>query len=161
MSWMKSIPTLFPNTTNDRVEGEEWVTFDPTNHYPSLHKRLRTHGAITVGIPYMYQHTAAYPGGLTAACATNVRAFLCVADETQTSAGYYSFTIAGYFKDAVSSGTVAAGANVEVLNTGVAFIDDGTTTVQSANSAGQALDAAASNVVDLWLHESPVAIAAS
>ena len=161
MSWMNAVRGAPINSTTGRADGEEWVTFDSTTGLPSLHKRLRTHGAITVGIPYMYQSTAAYPGGLTAACATNPRAYLGVAAETQTAAGYFDLIIAGYISDAVTSGTLAADANAQVINAGVAFIDDGTTTVQTAGTAGKALEAASGNVADIWLYESPVDIASS
>jgi hypothetical protein len=161
MSWMLNIRGGLLNTTNLIFAGEEWVTFDATTNLPQLHKKLRSHDAVTKGVPYMYSATAAYPGGLTQACATNPRAFLAVAAETLAAAAYGDFVIAGYFDDAAASGTIAAGANVEVINSGVAFIDDGTTTTNTSATAGRALGAAASSKVDVWLYESPVEIKAT
>jgi hypothetical protein len=160
MSWMKNIPTMMPNTADGRVAGEEWIEFNGTNGYPTLCKRLYTHGVVTKGVPYMYQSTAAHPGGLTAACATNPRAFVGVALETTTGAAYAKFAIAGFVKDA-ATGDVAAGANLEVINSGVTLIDDGSTSVQTANTIGKALEADDTYATDVWLYESPVAIASS
>lgn len=161
MNWMANARGNFVNSTNTRPEGEMWITWDATTGLPSLHRKLRTHAAVTKGVPYMFQVTAAYPGGLTAACATNVRAYVAFANETKSAAAYVDCIVAGYVEDAAASGTIASDANVEVINSGVAVIDDGSTTTQTANTLGHALGAAASNLVDIWVYESPIAIAAS
>ncbi len=115
--------------------------------------KVRTHAAVTVKLPYMiYFGNATYPGGLTAAPATSAQALVGIAYETTSAAAWSWMYVAGYVADVVSSGSVAAGADVEVLNGGVAVIDaGGDHPVLTANGIGWAMDAAASNVVDVWL----------
>jgi len=155
-----------PNTLNNRFELESHYSYTDTTTWgplPSVALRVRTHGTTTVGVPYAVAFgSATYPGGLTAACATSALALIWIASATNSAAGYRWGRVAGYVHDAVSSGAIPAGSSVEVINAGVAVIDEAIDfPLRGSSSIGFAMDAAASNVVDLWMYGESIEIASA
>lgn len=153
-----------PNLLSGDYEGTrvEWTNTTTWGSLPSILKRVRTHGTVTVGIPYIFGPTASYPCGLTAAAATNFKTNIIVFKETHSSAGYYEGVVAGYFADAVTNGSVTSGNGLEVINSGVAFIPDGSTPpVQTINCCAVALETDTGTSGDIWLLGIPVDLAAS
>lgn len=154
-----------PNQLSGATEApriEKWTDTTTWGNLPTVVKKVRTHGAVTANIPYMFGPTSTYPCGLTAVPATNPKTNIIVFEEAHAAAGYYEGVVAGYVVSAVTSGTVAANDCMQVINAGVSFIDDGANApVQTADTCAIALTAAVANVTPILMSGVEVAIAAT
>ncbi len=143
--------------------GDLRVRFD-SNGLETVELYAYGHAALTVGVPYVLRMSGTEARRfLTAAPATLANEYVCVSDDGTAAAGDAWVVIAGKVTDAVTSGSNADTDLVEVLNTGVVFVCDGTTasTAWSANTCGALLEAQTSNVADLFLFGRQVDIAAT
>jgi hypothetical protein len=130
-----------------------WTLHETHGNMPSLIMRVRTHDAVTIGVPYQLGKTAAYPFGVTSAPATTAgQTNICVPTATHAAAGYCDVIVAGFVPDAVTDTNVTANANLEVTNGATVFVTDGTTApVTDDSSFGFALEADTVAAADIWL----------
>jgi hypothetical protein len=151
------------NTRNEFDLGIAWVNDATFGYLPRALLRVRSHGALTTRVPYMYYYgNATYVGPLTAAAATSAQALVGIASETTSGAAWTRLIVAGYVDNAVTSGTVTAADDVEVVNAGAALIDAGQAhPTLSANGIGYCMVTASGNVADVWLLGKYVNLAAS
>jgi len=129
--------------------------------------------ALARGVVYSLTHTVASSIAYADVCApvasTTRSAVIGVVNnaplgqDTIGIASYGYVQIAGYCPYVVTSGTVAAGAQLEVLATAAAFIDQGTTSaaVIGLNSAAIAIANVTTNVWTAFLFGFPVNIEAA
>jgi hypothetical protein len=140
-----------------------WTETTTWGNLPSIVKRVRTHDAVTVGIPYVLGATPTYPFGLTQAppAGADYQKNICFPVETHTAAGYFDVIVAGYVKDAVT-GDVTSGQALQFIINGVSLISDGATApLRTTDCCAIALENDDSYATDVWLLGSPASIAAS
>lgn len=156
---------LLPNKVNSRAAGmihREFPEDASWGGLPSWKMHVYTHGALTVGVPYVIGFTAAYPMGLTSVPATNFNCIVGIAPRTTTAASWEELTVMGLCLDAVTTAAVPADSSVEVINAGVSVIDDGSNApLKTANSLAVALEAGAGDTVDIMMYGTVVDIAAA
>ena len=125
---------------------------------------VKAHAALTAYVPYAYDH-----GGVTvdtAAPATSAaQANKIGIPQVAIASGSYGWLqIEGECEAIHIAETYAAGDHLEVLNTGVAVVVDGTTssTTVSEKSIGVTIDAGTTAVAGtIYLYGNPVVIAAT
>ncbi len=143
--------------------GDVRVRFD-SNGLETVEIFAYAHGTLTAGAPYVLRMSGTEAQRfITAAPATLANEYICVSEDGGTTSVGNWVVVAGKVTDAVTSGSNADTDLVEVLNTGTAFVCDGTTasTAWSANTCGALLEGQASNVADLYLFGRQVDIAAT
>jgi hypothetical protein len=126
-----------------------------------------TGSTISKGVPKVIvvavgsQGAVAVPVG--AATNAAVKNIIGVPLNDHADATYGVYQIKGLCPYVVTSGTVSANDNLEIINNGAALIDEGTNggALETTNVVGTAVANVATNVWKVFLHGKPVAIAAT
>ena len=134
------------------------MAIEPNTKQPQL--LMNVYGSCTVGSWYGVDWVAKRP--TIGTLSTGIDPIVGLAIET-ASTDWTKLLVAGYVYQCASSGTIAAGADVEILSTGVTVVIDGGADIPliSANGIGHAQVAAASSLVDVWLLGREVSVAGS
>ncbi len=122
------------------------------------------HTALTVNVPYVLHGSGTEAQRLvTAAPATLANEEIVVATETTSAAGYTWVTCKGKCTGVIGSTTAVDTDLLEVLNTGVSFVVDGTSgsSAWSANTVAAQLGASAAAAASIYLFGRQVDVAAT
>lgn len=127
-----------------------------------------TGSAIAVGVPKLIVNKwitaiGAVAAPLAAATNTAVANIVGVPLEAHANATYARYQIKGLVPYVVTSGTVAANDNLEIINAGAALIDEGTDggAVETSGALGVAVENVTTNVWKVYLRGKQVSVAAS
>jgi len=143
---------LVPNVADNLASGQVHMVIEPNTKQPQFRMKVKTHDAVTAGSWYAIGWKTKRP--VSAALSAGTPWMVGQATETLTAAGWTEFIVAGYVYQCASSGSIADGADVEVLTGGVTVVIDAGADhpLVSANGLGHAVAAASGNLVDVWLY---------
>ena len=130
----------------------------------TTYKYFKAHGGLTVNVPYVVDFNGV--DEISAAPKTNAgKVSKVVVPQVAVTSGYYAFgAVGGYAEVVHKAETYAVGDHLQVLNTGVVAVVDGTSgsTTKTEASVGVTVDAGTTNAAGtVYLYNEPVVIAAT